>query len=144
MHDGSQGNAMTEIALALAMGFFSIMVLTMVSMGAGQGASEEGGAAILKMVPAQAGEARAVAANSDDTIIIYHQGRFLDTELRSIDPRGLAASGRVVLALDPALPMAEALHAQAQVSARDLVVSVLDARWQAALADGPAGSAARP
>ncbi len=37
MHDGSQGNAMTEIALALAMGFFSILVLTMVSMGAGHG-----------------------------------------------------------------------------------------------------------
>ena len=37
MHDGSQGNAMTKIALALAMGFFSILVLTMVSMGAGHG-----------------------------------------------------------------------------------------------------------
>ncbi|MEK9673064.1 MAG: hypothetical protein VW268_11270 [Rhodospirillaceae bacterium] len=34
--DGSHyGNAMTEIALVLAMAFFSLMVLTLVSMGAG-------------------------------------------------------------------------------------------------------------
>ena len=37
MHDGSQGHAMTEIALALAIGFFSLLVPTMVSMGAGHG-----------------------------------------------------------------------------------------------------------
>ena len=37
MHDGSQGNAMTEIARAPAMGFFSLLVLTMVSLGAGHG-----------------------------------------------------------------------------------------------------------
>ena len=41
MYDGSQGNAMTEIALALAMGFFSILVLTMVSMGAGDASQGE-------------------------------------------------------------------------------------------------------
>ena len=35
MTDATQGNAMTEIALAMAMGFFSVMVLTMMSMGAG-------------------------------------------------------------------------------------------------------------
>ena len=35
MGDTGQTNAMAEVALALAMGFFSIMVLTMVSMGAG-------------------------------------------------------------------------------------------------------------
>ena len=33
MNDSTAGNAMTEIALALAMAFFSIMVLTMGSMG---------------------------------------------------------------------------------------------------------------
>ena len=31
----SSGNAMTEVALALAMAFFSIMILTMVSMSSG-------------------------------------------------------------------------------------------------------------
>ena len=32
---GAQDGAMTEVALALAMGFFSILVLTLVSMGGG-------------------------------------------------------------------------------------------------------------
>ena len=43
MHDGSQGNAMTEIALALAMGFFSLLVPTMVSMGGSPWAVSMGG-----------------------------------------------------------------------------------------------------
>ena len=34
-HNTTADSAMTEVALALAMGFFSIMVLTMVSMGTG-------------------------------------------------------------------------------------------------------------
>ena len=33
MMGSDSGNAMTEIALALAMAFFAIMILTMVSMG---------------------------------------------------------------------------------------------------------------
>jgi hypothetical protein len=33
MSSGTQENAMTEIALAMAMGFFSVMVLTAMSMG---------------------------------------------------------------------------------------------------------------
>ena len=33
MSNSSQENAMTEIALAMAMGFFSVMVLTAISMG---------------------------------------------------------------------------------------------------------------
>ena len=36
---GAQDGAMTEVALALAMGFFSILVLTLVSMGGGPGKS---------------------------------------------------------------------------------------------------------
>ena len=58
MHDGSQGNAMTEIALALAMGFFSLPVLTMVSMGAGHCGAGPAVATLLKVVPAVAGNAR--------------------------------------------------------------------------------------
>ena len=57
MHDGSQGHAMTEIALALAIGFFSLLVPTMVSMGAGHGGAGPAVATLLKAVPAVAGNA---------------------------------------------------------------------------------------
>ncbi len=134
MHDGSQGNAMTEVALALAMGFFSILVLTMVSMGAGHGGASPAVATLLKAVPAVAGPARSVTLGPEDTIVVYHDGRFFDTELEPVEPGAIAAGGRVVLALDPGLSLSEALRAQARIAAPDLVVSVLDERWLAVLA----------
>ena len=144
MHDGSQGNAMTEIALALAMGFFSLLVLTLVSMGAGSGDDRAAAAAILKPVPAQSGETQAVALEREDTIVIYYRGRFYDTALAPIDPGAIRSDGRVVLALEPTLSMSEALRAQAQVNADNLVVSVLDERWRTTLAKLPRAGETRP
>lgn len=134
MHDGSQGNAMTEIALALAMGFFSLLVLTMISMGAGHGSASPAVATLLKAVPAVAGNARSATLGPEDTIVVYHDGRFFDTELEPVEPGAIAAGGRVVLALDPGLSLSEVLRAQARIAAPDLVVSVLDERWLAVLA----------
>ena len=57
MYDGSQGNAMTEVALALAMGFFSLLVLALVSMGAGRGKETSATAAVLAPPAAKAAEA---------------------------------------------------------------------------------------
>jgi hypothetical protein len=61
MRNGSQDNAMTEIALALATGFFSIMVLTMVSMGAGFRESKPASAVILAPAAADAPSSATVA-----------------------------------------------------------------------------------
>ena len=77
MDTAGSGNAMTEIALALAMGFFSIMVLTMVSMGAGSGDAAEAVAARLAPPEADAEPAAVVARTEDDFVLIYHDGRLM-------------------------------------------------------------------
>ncbi|MBL6929462.1 MAG: hypothetical protein ISR44_09855 [Rhodospirillales bacterium] len=51
MEDTGYGNAMTEIALALAMAFFSIMVLTMISMGVGEGKIDPAVGAVMATRP---------------------------------------------------------------------------------------------
>ena len=134
MYDGSQGNAMTEVALALAMGFFSMLVLTLVSMGGGRA----DGSAALTAVLAPPAESRQAAKQEqptgDDFVLIYHQGRFLTAQLEPIDPKTIETTKRVVLAFPPKLSMAEALAARAEVRAERLVVSTLDDRWLAALA----------
>lgn len=138
-------NAMTEIALALAMGFFSLMVLTLISMGAGQ--STQSAPDVLVLAPS-ANPSRTSAtntANSDDLIIIFDGKRFLDTKLRPVDPQTVIQSmtgpaRRVVLALDPSLPLKEAMAARARVNAPNLVVSSLDERWIKALRTAAGGS----
>ncbi len=135
MYDGSQGNAMTEIALALAMGFFSIMVLTMVSMGAGVGETRTATALMLAPAQTDSAEAGAIMPDAQDVIVIYSDGRFLDTDLRPLDPASISGTGRVVLAFVPDVPLAEAMVARAAISATNLVVSTLDERWLEALAE---------
>ena len=130
-------NAMTEIALALAMGFFSLMVLTLISMGAGQ--SAPGAPAVLSLAPATSQNRSAAATPpGNDLIIIFDGKRFLDTALRPVDPETVIQSmtgpaRRVVLALDPSLPLKDAMAARARVNVPDLVVSSLDERWLEAL-----------
>lgn len=138
-HSATAESAMTEIALALAMGFFAIMVLTMVSMGAGQPdqtPEKEGSVAAAKLLPnADSGAASPAATEvaADDRIVIFHDGRFLDTALAPVDPASLPPTGRVILAVSPDLPLADAIALRGRIDREDLVVSTLDARWMETL-----------
>ena len=120
---------MTEIALALAMGFFSLMVLTMISMGAGKSDNPAVAAAMLAPSTPAAAEASTVEPTTEDMIVVYHGGGFFDRDLKPVDPAAIATTGRVLLALDPALPLAEAMAARTRINVANLIVSTLDDRW---------------
>lgn len=145
---GNQSNAMTEIALALAMGFFSIMVVAMVSLGAGTGskASPEATAAENPLVAKLVRTTPAKADSPENTpdkqnrdrktrVVIFHEGRFLDTDMQPLDPAAIEAGPetRVVLAIPPDLPMTEALAARRRFRAVEPVVAALNDDWMAAL-----------
>ena len=145
MHDGSHNNAMTEIALALAMAFFSIMVLTMVSMGAGHSApsvavdsASVSKADQMSIAPSDRAEPESSADTQPrprDTVIIHYQGRFLNAELQPVDPAAFTGSrsGPLVVAIAPTLTLQEAMSVRAQVSATEVTVTTLDQRWLTSL-----------
>jgi len=140
---GSPSNAMTEIALALAMGFFSIMIVAMVSLGAGTGRPDGAGPAkaerpsVARLVEAVPDSARGSAAEDADNsrYVIYHDGQFLDREMAPVDPASVQRGDaeRVVLALPPDLPMQEVLAARQRFEAVDPVVAALTEDWMEAL-----------
>ena len=136
MYDGSDGNAMTEVALALAMGFFSILVLALVSMGAAAVAQPERSVSttLLQLAESESVEQPASALGAEDQIVIVHQGALLDSELAPLDPATLDPARRVVLAIDPAAPLDQALAAFRALARPDALVAPLDQRWRAALA----------
>jgi hypothetical protein len=129
MEESGYGNAMTEIALALAMAFFSIMVLTMISMGVGSADQKPVAAAVVAPAKPETTPAAEIAPGEEDTVVVFYGGRFLDRNLAPLDPASVRSQGRVILALDPALPMNEALAARGRINVENLVVSVLDDRW---------------
>ena len=128
MEGTNPGNAMTEIALALAMAFFSIMVLTMISMGVAENETPAAAGAMLASAEYDA-KAAAVNPRTGDVIVVYHGGRFYNRDLEPVDPSSINTSRRVLLALNPALPMSEAISVRARINVGNLIVSTLDSRW---------------
>ncbi len=133
MTDARQGNAMTEIALAMAMGFFSVMILTAMSMGVGVGKRVDVITAMLAP-PAGAGTAGAADTLKDDDILVIYDGRrFLGRDLKPLDPATIDRTRRIVLAVAPDLAMSRAMEARQRLGAKRLVVTTLDADWRKAL-----------
>lgn len=128
---------MTEIALAMAMGFFSVMVLTMISMGVGLG--QKGAMDTIILAPPAPQSAAADTVKKDDLLVIYDGGRYLGRTLRPLDTAAIARASRVILALPPDLSMAAAMKARQGIKAKNLVVTTLDRRWRRALEDRPNG-----
>ena len=135
MDDGPAGYAMTEIALALAMSFFCLLVLTLVSTGSPESESAAVRIEALAVAPASAANGDVAAS---DRLVVLHAGRFLDAGRQPVDPAGLTGGGRIVLAVDPDLPMTEILAARRRIAAADIVLTPLDPDWLAALAAGEA------
>ncbi len=134
MDDGLAGHAMTEIALALAMSFCCLLVLTLESMGTP--ASESSGADRIEALATAPAGAPSQKLERNDRLVVFHGGRFLDADRQTLDPSALIGDGRVVLAIDPNLPMVEALAVRRRIPATDLVVTPLDPAWLAALGPG--------
>ena len=140
MGDAHYGNAMTEVALALSMAFFSIMILAMVSMSAAhetarapQDVPDKILAAKLAAAKPDTSKAGTASPSAEDTLIVYHRGKFLDRDLNPLDPKTIQSLGRVILALSPDTAMAEALKACSTIGAENLIVSMLNEKWLTAL-----------
>ncbi len=130
---GAEDGAMTEVALALAMGFFSIMVLTLVSMGGGSGETRSYEA--IHLVQTAPDRPASVLPTSDDMIVIFDGERYLDTDLNSVDPASVVDAGarRIVLAIDPSVRLDDVMAARSRIPAVNLVIANLDSRWRAAI-----------
>ena len=138
-------NAMTEIALALAMGFFSIMVVAMVSLGAGDGTAgaearpEPLTVELVSADPAGAERNRRDTSEAETVVVVYHDGRFLDAELTPIDPASVTsgAGKRVILPLPADLSMTDALEARRALTNAVPIVAALTPDWMKALEEKP-------
>ena len=140
MNTDTQSNALAEIGLALAMALFSIMILTLVSMGAGNAPSKPAQAEVadelsLRAMAKSNAPVRAGAAKtaSPENIVIYYAGKYYDAKLKSITLPSLAGKAEVVLAVDPKLSITDGLRAQRGIGAEKLTITTLNETWLKAL-----------
>jgi len=139
MQNATHESAMTEVALALAMGFFSLMILTLISMGVETGNADptriEAAKALDIVANKTAKGAAAIQSDSKDIILIFDGIDYRNADLALVSPadvtRQANADGRrVILAVDPALPFEIALAAREKLSVANLVVSPFSQEWR--------------
>lgn len=137
MASSDSGNAMTEIALALAMAFFAIMILTMVSMGAGgQGhrvatAQTAASPEQMQLLPSSdAGrDSKSARVLKPWQLIIFRDGQFFDDRLQVLGLRKIAAMKDPVLAVSPDLTLAQIMAAKGRLALPGLPVTTLNRQW---------------
>lgn len=141
MEDDTTGHAMTEIALALAMAFFCLLVLALVSMGGPS--SAERAVAILDLTTSAPSDRQAPLEDTD-VFLILDGDRFLDRNAQPIDPASIQVgavkgamrgAGRLVLALSPDSAISSVMRARERLAGHEVVLTTLDADWRRRLAD---------
>ena len=136
----SQNNALVEIALALAMVFFTIMVLAMVSMSVsskhvnidnGTYGKNTAGMDVHPSSPSSDVPPDADGVNHifADEIIIYFAGKFFDADLRQISETEIQRKSPKFLAVDPKIPTEEAVNIRKKFISKSLAVTLLNGEW---------------
>lgn len=131
----TDNQAMTEVALSLAMAFFALMILAMVSMSVKPEHDTQ------QIVAAESTSSPTVPSHAkteiqqEDSIIIYYQGRYLDPQLKTVDLEHLAAAPRTIVAFEPNLPLDEVLAVREKISVSNLLITELDEAWLSRLAN---------
>ncbi|MEK9569287.1 MAG: hypothetical protein VW124_09785 [Paracoccaceae bacterium] len=136
MTSDNQENAMTEIALAMAMGFFSIMVLTSMSMviqKAPKAVHASQSIATTVLVPENDKNKPEGRLKENDQLVIFDGQNFLNRDLSRLDLSTLVREHRVILAVTPDLQIATILSAQDRLSKHHVVVTPLSDSWQRAI-----------
>ena len=136
--ESNQTKAMVEVALALAMGFFSIMVLAMVSMSAGTG-SQGGLANFHQPVKVESQKHTEIKDSSaadhkikvkETDLIIWFENQFLDSNLKIINPGSWIKNKRApILAVAPNTDLQHLLNIKEKLESDNITITSLNDEW---------------
>ena len=130
INDGA--NPLAEVALALAMAFFSLMILMLFAMvNAPQADSTESAAATVEM------SKNAKAKATDDAerqLVVFTEDGVFDSTLTPLDPAGIDTKRPVILAVSDRMPISSITSFQRQYPELTLEIAELTPEWQARLA----------
>ena len=121
----NDSSAMTEVALALAMAFFTILVLALVSMGVPQAfSSKQTSLTTVDVIPSSGGR----ALSKEEVFIIYNGESFFSDQLQ---PLAVLPHGKpLVVGVPGDLPLSEILDLHAITAGHEFSVTALDPAWE--------------
>ena len=130
INDGA--NPLAEVALALAMAFFSLMILMLFAMvNTPQADGTETAATTVEM------STNAKAKATDDAerqLVVFTEDGVFDSTPTPLDPAGIDTQRPVVLAVSDRMPISSITDFQRQYPELTLEIAELTPEWQARLA----------
>ena len=122
-------NAMTEVALALSMAFFTVLVLALVSMGV----------PAMNVKPPQTNTVTLSAPGgireieTDEVLLIYFASTLYNDRLEKINQ--LPKESKMIVAVPGTVSLEELIGLQIQFKNREFSITTLDTQWQERLKD---------
>ena len=130
INDGA--NPLAEVALALAMAFFSLMILMLFAMvNAPKTDSTRASSATVDMALDPPDQAH---GEDDRQLVIYTADGFFDEQLNRLDPAAVDTARPVILAVSEQMPISRITGFQRQYPDLRLEIAELTPDWQARIA----------
>ena len=130
INDGA--NPLAEVALALAMAFFSLMILMLFAMV--NAPQTDGTATAAATVEITTDKSTKPTDDRDRQLIIYTEDGLFDSTLSRIDPASIDRQQPVILAVSDRMPISSLTSFQRQHPGLTLEIAELTLDWQARLA----------
>ena len=135
METQADNQAMTEVALGLAMAFFALMVLAMVSMSVSTDVAAKNTVAVaVEDEQSESKSSGVTEIQRKDMFVIFHNGRYFSDQLAPLNPQQLPPAERYILALSPSLSFDQVMAARNGVFAPNLIITQLNEHWLQRLA----------
>lgn len=130
INDGA--NPLAEVALALAMAFFSLMILMLFAMvNAPKADATDVGPATVEM----AVESRDPPPDNEDRqLVIFTDGGFFDEDLNRLDPASIDPAQPVILAVSQQMPISRITGFQRRYPDLTIEIAELTPDWQERIA----------
>ena len=130
INDGA--NPLAEVALALAMAFFSLMILMLFAMvNTPKTDSTQASVATMDMALEPSDKAH---GEDDRQLVIYTAAGFFDEQLSRLDPAAVDPRRPVILAVSEQMPISRITGFQRQYPDLKLEIAELTPEWQVRIA----------
>jgi hypothetical protein len=122
-------NPLAEVAFALSMAFFSLMVLLLFAI-----VHQPEDTVADKMAITEASETAAAPTEAQDPhIIIFHPNGFFNADMEPIDPSRLDASKPLLLAVEETIPMSRIMGFKREYANFEIEIAELSPQWNEAI-----------
>jgi len=127
--------AMTEVALALSMAFFSLLLVALISIGVPGTANEEQKKArsvpefVVTETRPTGKNTKAINQPTEIQYIFYFDSKFYDKHLKQINVTELNNIQKLVIAMPMETDVSDALALQKKFRGFDLALTIMDSEW---------------